>query len=202
MTERKINIGIIQTYVLVLIQVLFALTFLFDFMAENYDDKKDLIYQIAYVYVYVSILTLIKKLVIDNLVIVKYLNWIIKLEIFKALTSILVAAGIYQVGFFTFLFGLILLILYIILIFNILNKKYNDNKEIIGLRPFVIALIFGFITSLIGGIYAEYNHGFEIYGVIYLIMVIPYIFIISYLNKMKMNININKMPTANTQYSQ
>jgi hypothetical protein len=67
-------------------------------------------------------------------------------------------------------------------------ENYDDKKEIKGLRPYVIALIIGFIITLIGGIYAEYNRGFEIYGVLNLILAIPNFFIIGYFNKMKTEI--------------
>ena len=192
MTKRKIRLGIVFTYILIFIQVLFALTFLLNFSAESYDDKKEIIYQISYAYAYVSILVLIRRLIIDNISISKNLTWIIQLEILKALSSILVSANIYQVKILVSLFGLILIILYIIFIVNILNKKYDDKLEIKELRPYVIALIFGFIITLIGGIYAEYNREFEIYGILNLILAIPYFFIIGYFNKMKTE--IEKMP--------
>lgn len=193
MTKRKVELGIIFTYILIFIQVLFALTFLINFMTESYDDKKDMLYQVSYAYVYVSILILIRKLVTDNILISKYLTWIIRLEILKALSSLLVSANIYQAKILVSLFGLILLFLYIILIVNILNKQYDDKVEIKGLRPYVIALIFGFVITLIGGIYAEYNGGFEIYGILYMILAIPYFFIIGYFNKMKTEIERSEL---------
>jgi len=196
MTKRKIRLGVIFTYILIFIQVLFALTFLLNFMAESYDDKKEMIYQISYAYAYVSILILIRKLIIGNSSISEYLTWIIRLEILKALSSLFVSANIYQAKILVSLFGLILIILYIILIVNILNKKYDDKAEIKGLRPFAIALIFGFIITLIGGIYAEYNRGLEIYGILFLISAIPYCFIIGYFNKMKTE--IDRMPNHNS----
>lgn len=185
LTVRKINVGITQTYILILIQVLISLTFFFDFMLNNFDDKKEIIYQVSYAYFYVSILYLIKKIVAENVMTVKYLNWIIKFEILKALSNILVTMGIHIATFLNSLFGLVLLILYIILIVNILNKKYSDIREIAALRPYVIALIFGFMITLLGGFYAEFNGRYEVYGILYLIMVIPYVFIIRYLKKMK-----------------
>jgi hypothetical protein len=187
-TNRKLKLGIIYTYILIFIQILFALTFLIDFMADNYDVKKDIIYQIFYAYVYVSILTLIRKLIIENTEISKYLFWIIRLEIFKAISSIIVALNIYQAKILVPFIGLILLVFYILLIVNMLSKKYNDKIEVKELRPYVIALIIGFVIAIIGGTYAEYNRGFEIYGIIYLVLAIPYIFIIRYFNKMKIEI--------------
>jgi len=194
MTKRKIRLGIVFTYFLIFIQVLFALTFFLDFTVGSFDDKKEIIYQISYTYAYVSILILIRKLIIDNFSIYKNLSWIIQLEILKALGSILVSSNIYQFKILVSLFGLILIILYILFIVNILNKKYDDKLEIKGLRPYVIALIFGFIITLIGGIYAEYNRGFEIYGILNLILAVPYIFIIGYFNKMKTE--IEKIPNS------
>jgi hypothetical protein len=185
MEERKLKIGIIQTYILIFIQILFALTFLIDFLAENYDEKKEIIYQVSNVYIYVSILMLIRRLTIENKVIVKYISWIIKLEVLRAVCNILVSIKVHQASIFDFLFGLTLLILYIILIINILKKKYNDKVEITGLRPFVIALIMGFIVALIGGIYTLYNLELEFFGVLYIILTIPYVFLIGYFRKMK-----------------
>lgn len=188
MKESKVKIGIIHTYLLIFIQIIFAMTFWIDSMAENYDDQKEIIYQIVYAYLYVSVLTLIKKLVIRNSVIVKYFSWIIPLEILRALSSILVATGFYSAAMLVSLFGLALLILYIILFVNILNNRYNQIIEIIRLRPFVIAMIFGIIIAIVGVFYAEYNQKYEIYGIMILLLVIPYVFIVRYLNKMKKEI--------------
>jgi hypothetical protein len=187
-TNRRLKLGIIYTYILIFIQILFALTFLIDFMADNYDVKKDIIYQILYAYVYVSILILIRKLVIENTEISKYLLWIIRLEIFKAISSIMVALHIYQAKILVPFIGFILIVFYFLLIVNMLSKKYNHKIEILKLRPYVIAVIIGFVIALISGVYAEYNRGFEIYGIIYLVLAIPYIFIIRYFNKMKIEI--------------
>lgn len=185
MINRKLRIGIIYTLFLIFIQILFALTYLLDFNSENYNEKKVLVYQVSNLYVYVSVLLLIRKLVVDNSLISKYLTWIIRLEILKVLSYVLVSLNIYQSGILFSSFLVILLVLYIILILEILNKKYYDNIVIKGLRPFVIASTIGFSISLIGGIYAEYNHVPVIYGIIYLILAIPYFLIIKYFNQMK-----------------
>ena len=185
MINRKLRIGIIYTLFLIFIQILFALTYLLDFNSENYNEKKVLVYQVSNLYVYVSVLLLIRKLVVDNSLISKYLTWIIRLEILKVLSYVLVSLNIYQSGILFSSFLVVLLVLYIILILEILNKKYYDNIVIKGLRPFVIASTIGFSISLIGGIYAEYNHVPVIYGIIYLILAIPYFLIIKYFNQMK-----------------
>ena len=189
MTKSKIRLGIVFTYFLILIQMLFVLNLIVNSETGNYDDKKEIIYQISYAYVYVSILMVIRKLVINNPSILKYFNWIVQLEILKALSGLVASANIFQAKIIDSLFGLILIILYIILIVNIHNKKYDDKMEIKGLRPFGIALLFGLMITLIFAIIAEYNREFEVFTILtYLVSTIPYGFIIGYFNKMKTEI--------------
>jgi len=185
MTTKKLKLGVIYTWILILIQLLFASTFTFDFMTESYDDKKELIYKITYLYAYVSILTLIRKIVVDNYLISKYLTWIIRLEILRVLSSLLVTINIFQAKALVSLIGLFLFVFYVLFFVNVLRKKYNNKVEITELRPFTIAFTISAIIAAIGGIYAEYNREFEFYGILFLILAIPYFFIIGYFNKMK-----------------
>jgi hypothetical protein len=186
MTKSKIRLGIVFTYILILIQVLFVFNLIVNSETGNFDDNKEIIYQISYAYVYVSILMVIRKLVINNPSILKYFTWIIQFEILKALSGLVASANIFQAKIIDSLLGLILITLYIILIVNILNKKYDNKLEIKGLRPFGIALLFGLMITLIFAIIAEYKREFEIYRLLsYLASTIPLGFIIGYFNKMK-----------------
>jgi len=168
-------------------------------MLENYNDRKEIIYLISYAYFYVSVLVLIRKLVADNKVFVKYLTWIIRLEILKVLASILVLLKLHQAGILEAFFGLTLFVLYVILIVNIFNRKYTDKIEVLGLRPFITSLLLIFLIVMPLAAYAEYNRISDIYttiyGIIQLFSMIPYVFLIGYFKKMKVNAEIE--PTAN-----
>lgn len=183
--NRKLTISIIQTYILIFIQVLFASTYLFEFLSESYDEKKAILYQVTYAYVYVSILFMLRNLLINYNIFVKYLFWIIRLELIKVISGVLVFFNVYQAGLLASIAGFILFVLYIMLIVTILNKKHNDKTEVVELRLFAVALTISFIIALISGIYAEFHGVSWIYGILHIISAIPFVFLIRYFDHMK-----------------
>jgi len=154
-TIRHLNLGIFLTCILIFVQILFGLTFLPDFIPEHFYDLKNLIMQVAYTGIYVSIILLIRIIVIKNESIVNFFIWIICVEIISGLRNILNILEITQQPIVGALVGYVLIALYVILLVKILHQKYDEKPEISLLRPYIIALISIFVIAGAGSIYAE-----------------------------------------------
>ena len=55
-SKRKLDIGIIHATILVLLQVLYAITFYVGIFSERQDAGKSIAYQVIFTYAYISVL--------------------------------------------------------------------------------------------------------------------------------------------------
>jgi hypothetical protein len=185
MTNLRFKLGILHIYALILIQILYAFTVLLPDMNENQDTIREIIFQVSYIFFYVSIFTLIKRLTFHLKPIRSLISWIIRLEILRTISAILVLIKYNEIIYLQVVLGLTLFVFYIILIVNIFSNRYAEHVEIASLRPFFSLLILGIVLAAIIGIYLKYNHHLSTGILIDFISVIPFALLIDYFVKMK-----------------
>lgn len=184
-SNRKLDIGIVHASILVLVQVLYALTFYFDFLSESSDIARSIIYQATFAYAYISVLMLIRRILSKDKVLINNVLWIIRLEGIKALGNIILFIGVYSAAIVVYICSLVLTVFYILSMVRIFNSRNAGRSEIIKLGPILISLVICFLLASIGGAYAGYERFSEIYGASNLIMAIPFVLLVNYFKGFK-----------------
>ena len=186
-SNRKLDIGIIHAVILVLLQVLYALTFYVGIFSESQDAGKSIAYQVIFTYAYISVLILIRRVLSKDKVLINNILWIIRLEGLKAAGNILLITGIYYAAIIVYLSSLLLSVFYILSMIRIFNNRNAESTEFTKLGPILISLVICFILVTLGSLYAVYDQVSGMYSVTNLIMAVPFIFLIKYFKSIKIN---------------
>ena len=186
-SKRKLDIGIIHATILVLLQVLYAITYYVGIFSERQDAGKSIVYQVIFTYAYISVLILIRRVLAKDKVLINNILWIIRLEGIKAAGNILLIAGIYYAAVVVYLCSLVLSVFYILSMIRIFNFRNAENMEFTKLGPILISLVICFILVTLGSLYAVFDQVSGMYSVTNMIMAIPFIFLIKYFKSIKIN---------------
>jgi hypothetical protein len=186
-SKRKLDIGIIHATILVLLQVLYAITFYVGIFSERQDAGKSIAYQVIFTYAYISVLILIRRVLAKDKVLINNILWIIRLEGVKAAGNILLIAGIYYAAVVVYLCSLVLSVFYILSMIRIFNFRNAESTEFTKLGPILISLVICFILVTLGSLYVVYDQVSGMYSVTNMIMAIPFIFLIKYFRSIKIN---------------
>lgn len=178
-------------YLIILIIVVQGFSSLVSYL--NYDsiepfDVKEIISQITYVFLYVSLLRVIRQLVAENQKCSDLLQWVIRLEVMKVVSDLLGVFIRAEVGFISSAISLGLLIIYIRLISEIFSSRNKDNAAIVLLKPYFVSLIAVSIIAVGLIVYLTFNAaGLSggTYALLYYLLSFPYILLIRYFQKMK-----------------
>lgn len=183
LTKRKLSIGIIHSCLFIFLQVHLIIIRFDPYYMIDFIGISNLIYQVCGAYLIISILILIRKIVINNRRIVKYLNGLILLELVYILTSLSQYIGFYYAKLFTVLSAVGMLIISVILGLRIFSSN-ETNHRIVKLRPILNAFIFAISSVILTALIAYVILDYQLYTKVMIYMeflnIIPYLLLINY----------------------
>ncbi len=183
--STQFKTGIIQTYVLIAVHICLAIVNVIPSFYFEYSILIDLLFQVVYVFTYVSVLKLVGKILSSNHDISNYLNIIIGLELLNSALKILGILGIRFADSASTVITLLLFVFYIIFIVKTLHPQYDKKLEILYLRSFLIVFIIALLVSICAMFWAGFLGFPYLFCLTFIISALPYIWIVRYFQQIK-----------------
>jgi len=144
--KKKLQRGMLLCAVLISIQIIYIFI---PFSTEYHGKEIKAVYHISVTFLYISILQIVRTIISKNASIEKIITWILKTEMVKAVSLVLLAFQLEQAQILVTACGIASFVLHVIFSFLSFSKKHNGTTEITALRPFSIAILLNYTGAIL-----------------------------------------------------